>query len=282
MTDFFVLVHSPTLPFDGSMAPIAALGPYAQDAAERLAVRMGAFENRTAEVVTVVPETVEVIAFPVSLHDSENLTSALFSHLIKGSEAASNPAAERVRESGKIEKVNPSAETLVRELTMPEHVRLLKEALDVPERDSYTFEDLLDVASAEVVRKNFTSWVISRFVEEGESGMTFEVADGSRPAGTMVAVEAPSVWETWKMQPLTDPRSIASLVTVDGDLPFLRMQKYTADDRGPGSYGPVLAFPLEVLFGERKRKEAYAEFLRLKAIFEPGESAGASESGSQS
>lgn len=157
---------------------------------------------------------------------------------------------------------------------MPEHVRLLKEALDVPGRDSYTFEDLLDVASAEMVRKNFTEWVIARFIEEGESGMKFEVVDGSRLAGTMVAVEAPSVWETWKMQPLTDPRSIVSLVTVDGDLPFVRMQKYTADDRGPGSYGPVLAFPLDVLFGERRRNEAYTEYLRLKAIFEPGESDG--------
>lgn len=171
---------------------------------------------------------------------------------------------------------NPdTAATAHADLTMPEHVRLFKEALDVPEPDAYSFQDLLDVAAGEVKKKHFGEWVVARFIEEGEAGVTFEVADSSRPAGTMVEVEKPSVWETWNMQPLTAPRSIASLVTMDGDQPFVRMQKYTADDRGPGSYGPVLAFPLDVLFGERKRNEEYAEYLRLKAMFEPDASTGA-------
>lgn len=151
---------------------------------------------------------------------------------------------------------------------------LLQQALDIPAKDTYTYSDVLDAASAEVVVENFESWVRKRLVEEGVAGTEFEVVDGSRPAGTMVKVEEPTAWERWNMLPLTRPSGIAGLMgqgtSQASPVPHVRMQKYTSNDRGPGSHGPVVAFPLDLLLGERAREERYQQYLALKAEFEGG------------
>lgn len=151
----------------------------------------------------------------------------------------------------------------------PAHVQMLTDAVDVVEKDSYTFEDLLDVAAAEVKQKQFVEWVVARFYEEAEAGTEFEVVRGGRPGVHTVTVER-SPWVTWNMVGLTTTPGMQGLdgVGAKDSGPHVQMSKYTAEDRGPGSRGPVVVFPLDVLFGERERRAEYEEYLRLKAKFE--------------
>lgn len=161
-------------------------------------------------------------------------------------------------------------------ITMPSSVTtvdpdLIREALEVSVKDTYTYQDLLDVASAEVEKQNFAAWVVERFYEEGEAGVGFEVVRGGGRPGHRVTVERPSGgWVSWSMQSLATPLGVQGLMAqgVEEPVPYVSMEKYTADDRGPGSRGPVVAFPLDVLFGERKQNAEYAEYLRLKAKFD--------------
>ena len=127
--------------------------------------------------------------------------------------------------------------------------------------------------TAEVVTLNFSRWVVKRFYEEAESGFEFEVVRGGRPGQKSVTVEQ-SPWVTWSMVGLTSTYGMQGLngVGAKESGPHIQMSKYTAEDRGPGTQGPVVAFPLDVLFGERKRAAQYQEYLRLKAMFEPSES----------
>lgn len=180
--------------------------------------------------------------------------------------ATARVASERV--PGKVYRMDPAdlAATLV------------PSAAAVEAKSVYDFTDLLDVVTAEVVTRNFTEWVVARFYEEAEAGFEFEVVRGGRPGVKTVTVER-SPWVTWSMVGLTTIPGMQGLdgVGVRDSGPHVQMSKYTADDRGPGTRGPVVAFPLDLLFGERKRNVEYEEYLRLKAKFEgdvnaPGES----------
>lgn len=51
--------------------------------------------------------------------------------------------------------------------------------------------------------------------------------------------------------------------------PYVLIEHYMDDDRGPGSVGKTVRVPLSFVFGEVERDAEYEKFLRLKAQFEP-------------
>lgn len=222
--------------------------------------RVFAGTNMTADVRDAVLAGVAAIALDDAALKSENLAVILAERVRNADVNGMSGTGGSVEKtaSGKIALMEPTAETLIRE------------AGEVAQKDSYDFTDLLGVVTAETVARNFTEWVAQRFFEEAEAGFEFEVVRGGRAGQQSVPVEE-SPWVKWTMVGLTSTYGRQGLAGagVKESGPHIQMSKYTAEDRGPGSQGPVVAFPLDVLFGERKRQEEYEEYLRLRAIYEP-------------
>lgn len=168
---------------------------------------------------------------------------------------------------------------LARMASAQEERQMLAEAMSPLRRDAFEFADMVDFVRGQVFAREFTSWVVERFYEVAETGFEFEVMEG-RKAGSFITVERPtSGWVSWSMvQDFTGGPGWHGLMgevsrTRAGERPFVLMREYTADDRGgSGTYGAVVAFPLDVMFGERERAERYEQYLALKAEFEPGAS----------
>jgi hypothetical protein len=133
-----------------------------------------------------------------------------------------------------------------------------REAKPVFERD-----DLSDVVSAMNYRKAFYAFVQRRFYEVAASGFEFDAG----AIGTVTVNDLPEdEWTDWRV-PASFENGYASLS--DG---FIPIQRVTLDDRGGETFGAVVRFDLDVLFGEREqaeREERYQRYLRLKAEFEP-------------
>lgn len=140
--------------------------------------------------------------------------------------------------------------------------RMLMVAATLPERDAFTFQDLVEVVRGQSLAAAFKKWAVERFYEVADAGVLFEVVEG-RAVGRTMKVERPtSGWSDWHV------REVAPALAVAGEPVHIRMEKVTANDRGPADYGPTVKFPLDLLFGERQRAERYAEYLTLKAEFE--------------
>lgn len=106
-------------------------------------------------------------------------------------------------------------------------------------------------------RVAFVRWVEGRFFEEAKAGRLFMVVDGSvrgdRP--TVVADVGSWLragfsgggWERWVVSGRwTEPDA-----GLNEDPPYVSMVRLVENDRGPADAGPVVAFPLSVLFGEK-------------------------------
>lgn len=168
---------------------------------------------------------------------------------------------------------------LARMASVQEQRQMLAEAMTPGRREAFEFTDMVDFVRGQVFAREFTSWVVERFYEVAEAGFEFEVMQG-RKTGSFITVERPtSGWVSWSMvQDFTGGAGWHGLMgevsrTRTGEQPFVLMKEYTAGDRGgSGTYGPVVAFPLDVMFGERERAERYVQYLALKAEFEGSES----------
>lgn len=140
--------------------------------------------------------------------------------------------------------------------------RMLMVAATLPEREAFTFADLVEVVRGQALAQAFRKWAVERFYEVADAGVLFEVVEG-RPQGRPIKVERPTGgWSSWHV------KEFAPALAVVGEPVHIRMEKVTANDRGPSDFGPTVKFPLDLLFGDRQRAERYEQYLALKAEFE--------------
>lgn len=124
-------------------------------------------------------------------------------------------------------------------------------------------------------RVAFVRWVEDRFFEEARSGRLFRVVDGSvradrprvecEPGTLMRAGFSGGGWERWAVSGRwTEPD--AGL----GEEPaYIGMVRLVENDRGPADAGPVVAFPLSVLFGEEPkwtRRRRLTAWMRRRSL----------------
>lgn len=137
----------------------------------------------------------------------------------------------------------------------------MREALAYSSVESFTRDDMTAVVQAMNYRKAFYGWVLGRFYEVAESGFEFETTTGVK---VTVSDKVTDSWNTWRV-PQSWEFGFTSLLDAEDWIP---VQRHTSDDRGPGTYGATVKFPLDVLFGERDMSERYQQYLSLKAEFE--------------
>lgn len=66
------------------------------------------------------------------------------------------------------------------------------------------------------------------------------------------------------------PNWVRDLLTVDGESAAIVVEHHVSGDRGVSGTTRQYRMPLDFIFGDVERESEYAEYLRLKAKFEPG------------
>lgn len=138
----------------------------------------------------------------------------------------------------------------------------MREALAYSSVESFTRDDMAAVIKAMNYHKAFYGWVLGRFYEVAETGFEFETTTGIK---VTVSDKVTDSWNTWRV-PTSWEYGLTSLSDVEDWIP---VQRTMHDDAGRVHEGATVKFPLDVLFGERDMSERYAQYLALKAEFEP-------------
>lgn len=117
-------------------------------------------------------------------------------------------------------------------------------------------------------RREFVRWVEGRFYEESRAGRRFMIVDGSGAGQTMSADFSGGGWVRWQVAGAWWQPGMG----VDAArAPYIRMVRVEENDRSPASRGPVVAFPLDVLFGEgaggrMTRRQRLTRWMRRRSL----------------
>lgn len=129
---------------------------------------------------------------------------------------------------------------------------------------TYTSANFNSILAANAMLRDFEKFALGRFAEYtqfteviDERGIKIEPVQDA-------FARTNSGFGHWRLA--SNWIDIATAVT---GAPYLLVENYVADDRGPGSVQHKVRMPLSFIFGEDEREAQYAEYLRLKSVFEP-------------
>ena len=104
---------------------------------------------------------------------------------------------------------------------------------------------VLDEAPDSERRREFVRWVEGRFFEESQAGRRFALVDGTGVGASVVPEFSGGGWVRWQVA----PRWHEPEMGLWADVAYVRMVCVRENDRAAADVGPVVAFPLQVLFG---------------------------------
>lgn len=126
---------------------------------------------------------------------------------------------------------------------------------------AFTRAHLAEIRRGARLRRDFETFLIERFMAYTQARQVIDL--NRRPVRPVTLVRDAAGFGHWRLPVGWDTHD-----DLDADDEVL-VEHYMADDRGPGRVDVRVLVPWSFVFGEDEVKERYAQYLALKAEFEP-------------
>lgn len=139
---------------------------------------------------------------------------------------------------------------------MSAHLTLMTE-------ETFTPVDLGEICAATEKKRRFVDFVLRRFMDFTATGRAVDNMNG-KVVAPVTSLRDSSGYGTWRIANGQNwDRQVADQAEV------IRIEHYLADERGTGMVTARVEVPWSFIFGDDERDARYAQYLALKAEFEP-------------
>lgn len=133
----------------------------------------------------------------------------------------------------------------------------------------FTPNDLGDLCIAHWFIEDFETFLLSRFADYTRTEKAVNERGQVAAPVTDPFARTDGGYGRWRLRSGWLAQLAGDLETLDVDETWVVVEHYLADDRGGGGTSRMWKLPLRFVFGDEQEDAQRAEYLRLKAIYEP-------------